>query len=310
MNHFYKFGLAVFVVFFFAVYFLIPNEIKVSREVMVPQPSGGVTRALTLVEKWKHWIPASKIERNTMFLDRGKLYVKESFLSSIYTDYMEGTDSIRVTFFAISKGANLTLIKYEATIDNRHVSPIQRIMDYWTGVKLKSQLNKVLDAAGKFYSTTENIYGFPILEDRVKDSIFISIHHTFTDTPSIQAQYDMMHTLEQHIQKYKGVIHGAPMVNITILTAGAIFAQVAYPLATVIPESSNIEIKKMVLGNILTVKVRGNEIKIRQAFEETENYIQDWRKSSPAMPFIVYNTNRLEEKDANKWESTIYYPVF
>jgi hypothetical protein len=310
MNHFYKVALAIFTFFFIVVYFLIPNEIKVSREVIVPQPSNGVIRALTLVKNWNQWIPASKIVNNTMLLERGALHVKESFLSTIPTDYIEGTDSIRVNFFAISKGANGTLIKYDATIDNRHVSPIQRIVDYWTALKLKAQMNKVLAAAGKFYSSTEKIYGFPILEDHVKDSIFVSIHHTFTDTPSVEAQYDLMHKLEQHIQKYKGVIKGAPMANITKLGAGTIFAQMAYPIATVIPESDDIEIKKMVLGNILTVKVIGNAQKIRQAFEETENYIHDWRKSSPAMPFVVYNTNRLEEKDANKWESTIYYPVY
>ena len=66
----------------------------------------------------------------------------------------------------------------------------------------------------------------------------------------------------------------------------------------------------MVLGNILSVKVIGDRQVVANAFEQTKNYINDRVKTSPAIPFIVYNTNRMIEKDDSKWVSTIYYPVY
>jgi hypothetical protein len=66
----------------------------------------------------------------------------------------------------------------------------------------------------------------------------------------------------------------------------------------------------MVLGNLLSVKVQGDQAKVNQAFEATKQYITDKQKYSPAMPFVIYNTNRLLEKDPTRWKSTISYPIY
>lgn len=295
---------------FIFIYFFIPNEIKLSEAIMVPQPSIAVSRSLTSTQNWNQWIPSHKINNNTIQFDKGFLSLNQALLSSVNTNYTSGDRSIPVAFFATAKGKDTSLIEYEAFLDNRHVSPIDRVTTYWWSLKVKSQMGKVLGAAGKYYTNTEKLYGFSIIQDLVKDSILISTSNTFTDTPSLTVVYDMIHSLEQHIQLNNGVIHGAPMVNITKIGEGSLFTQVAYPLAKSIPVSGNFQIKKMVLGNILTVKIIGGPKKVKQAFIETENYIHDRAKSSPAIPFIVYNNNRLQQKDSAKWESTIFYPVF
>ena len=310
MNKYLKIVLAILIPSFIFIYFFIPNEIKVSKEVEIAQPGVAVTRAFIMVENWGKWMPAKNKNGNTLFLDKGELQIKQSFLSSTNTQFTMGDVSLPVTFFATSKGKDTSIIKYETVIDNRHVSPIQRIVDYWTSLKVKFQMNKVLDAAGKYYANTENIYGFPIIHDRVKDSILISTNHTFTDTPSLPELYGMIHSLEKHIQLNKGEIKGAPMVNITDMGEAGIFAQVAYPLAKSIPLSDSFQIKKMVLGNILTVKVVGGPKSVCRALNETETYIQDRASASPAIPFVVYNTDRLQQKDTSKWNSTIYFPVY
>jgi hypothetical protein len=66
----------------------------------------------------------------------------------------------------------------------------------------------------------------------------------------------------------------------------------------------------MVLGNLLSVTVQGDQAKVDQAFEATKQYILDKQKTSPAIPFVIYNTNRLLEKDASRWKSTINYPIY
>ena len=66
----------------------------------------------------------------------------------------------------------------------------------------------------------------------------------------------------------------------------------------------------MVLGNILETKVQGGQAKINAAFDANKLFISDHLRSSPAMPYVTYNTNRLKEVDPSKWISTIYYPVY
>jgi hypothetical protein len=100
------------------------------------------------------------------------------------------------------------------------------------------------------------------------------------------------------------------MVNITRADAKEIYIQVAIPIERDIPVNGAFSIKKMVLGNLLSVKVQGDQAKVNEAFEATKQYITDKQKYSPAIPFIIYNTNRLLEKDSSKWISTISYPIY
>lgn len=307
----YRTSAIILVIVFFAfIYFFIPNKIIVTGEYIIPQTGNSVIRGLMKTQSWNKWVPAKSIEGNSFILTEGKLEVIESLVSTVQTNFTIGDFNTPVSFSAVAIGQDSSLLKFEAVVDNRHISPIQRIQDYWISKKVKSQMNKVLDAAVKNYSTTNGIYGFNIIEDHVKDSVLVTTHKTFTDTPNLVQLYEMIHLLETHIQKNTGIIHGAPMVNITRLGVQEVFAQVAFPLANTIPEAANLEIKKMVLGNILTVKVLGDNKEVAHAFDETKNYLHDKLKMSPAMPFIVYNTNRLLEKDAKKWVSTIYYPVY
>lgn len=310
MKRFLKGALVIFICFFIIVYFLIPNVIKVGATLLVPQPSGAISRALTSTQDWGQWVPSHTMNNQIIELENGNLRLKQSLLSSVDADYVFEAHTIPVTFFTTAKEKDTSYIAFEAFIDNRHVSPFDRIAAYYRSRKVKSQMSKLLTAAGNYYSKTESIYGCSILHERVKDSVLISTNYTYPDTPSMEAQYALIHQLEQHIQKNNGIIHGDPMVNITKIGEGAVFTQVAFPLAKSIPTTAGIQIKKMVLGNILTVHVTGNALKVKKAFQETENYIHDRSISSPAIPFIVYNKNRLLEKDANKWVSTIYYPVY
>jgi hypothetical protein len=310
MNKYLKIVLAILIPSFIFIYFFIPNEIKLSEAVWISQPNVAVSRSLISIENWSQWVPSNKINNNIIELEKGQLSIQQSLLSSVNTNYTSEKLSIPVTFFTTAKGKDTSIVEYEAFIDNRHVSPIVRISNYWWSLKVKSQMGKVLEAAGKFYGNTEHLYGFPIVHDRVKDSVLISTNTTFTDTPSIQAQYDMIHLLETYVQQNNGLIKGDPMVNITKIGEGTIFTQVALPLAKSIPTTTQFQIKKMVLGNILNVNVTGDAHKVFNAFRKTENYIHDRAIISPAIPFIVYNTNRLTEKDASKWKSTIYYPIY
>ena len=99
------------------------------------------------------------------------------------------------------------------------------------------------------------------------------------------------------------------MVNIAKLDK-TIFTQVGLPIQKQIPTNDKFLLKKMVLGNILKVKVVGDQNEVNKALLATENYIHDNLRTSPAMPFVKYANNRLLMQDASKWVSFIYYPIY
>jgi hypothetical protein len=41
-----------------------------------------------------------------------------------------------------------------------------------------------------------------------------------------------------------------------------------------------------------------------------KNYVEDNKKTSPAIPYQSLITNRLTETDTTKWVTKLYYPVF
>lgn len=295
---------------FLFVYLFIPSHITLSSSVKIPQTGNAATRGITQIQYWDKWMPRKSIEGHSFIWEEGKLTVNIAFIASAKTAYEKDGFMAPVTFSAIDAGNDSALLIFESIIDNRNLSPFKRIHNYIEARKLKPLLVNVLQKAGSFYSTSKGVYGFDIKETKVKDTTLITTTQNFPNTPSVKQIYDMIHVLENHIKKYNGIIHGDPMVNITKMGDNSVYTQVAFPLAADIPAGNNIVIKKMVLGNILEVKVVGNADKVEKALQAAEDYMFDRMKSAPAISFVTYNSNRLLEKDSSKWVSTIYYPIF
>jgi hypothetical protein len=282
-----------------AVYVFIPSQIIIKGKQMVYHPSTSVIRGMMQTEKWSEWMP-KEVE----------IKVLGSLVATIQASLMMDGVQIPVEF-SIENGENKnSIIGFETSMDNRQWSPIARVQYYIFAKRIQSKLEHVLEAARNHYNYSKGIYGFEIVETKVKDSSLITIDQTLKDTPSITQIYHMVNQLEQYILSQNGKAKGAPMVNITRLDEKEVYTQVAIPLERDIPVNGDFAIKKMVLGNLLAVEVQGDQAKVNAAFEATKLYINDKQKYSPAIPFIIYNTNRLLEKDSTKWKSTINYPIY
>lgn len=295
---------------FLFVYLFIPSHITLSSSVKIPQTGNAATRGITQIQYWDKWMPHDSIDGHSFIWKEGKLTVNTAFIASAKAVFTKENFEAPITFSAIDAGHDSAMLVFESTIDNRYLSPITRVKNYFEARKLKPRLVNVLQKAGNYYGTTIGVYGFDIKETKVKDTTLVTTERNFPSTPTVQQVYDMIQLLENHIRKNKGIIHGDPMVNITTMGDNTVYTQVAFPLAADIPAGNNIVIKKMVLGNILEVKVVGNNNKVEQALQATEDYMHDRMKTSPAISFVTYNSNRLMEKDSSKWVSTIYYPIF
>ena len=176
--------------------------------------------------------------------------------------------------------------------------------------KIQAQLDLILSAAGNYYNSVKGVYGFDIQETNVQDSSLIALDQVLMDTPTLVQVYEMIAQLEQHITSQNGIIKNDPMVNITRINKDEVFTQVAIPIEKDIQVKPPFSLKKMVLGKLLSVSVMGDAATVNNALLATKQYLGDKQKTSPAIPYVIYNTNRMKEPDAQKWKSTINYPVF
>ena len=152
-----KLFLIITITFFvILVYLVIPNKIVVSSNNFVHQPGNVVSNAFMSIQYWDKWMPRKSIEGHTFILEQGKLEVNESFLSAIKCFYTINEMSGPVTYSAIDAGGDSTMLR-EATINNKFISPLQRVNNYLDSKKMKGQLDITLEAAKKFYSKKENI---------------------------------------------------------------------------------------------------------------------------------------------------------
>jgi uncharacterized protein YjdB len=238
------------------------------------------------------------------------LVATSALVATIEADLNQDGIQVPVVFSVENGEGNNSIIRYETGMNNIGWSPIERIQYALFARKIKHQLDLVLAAATAHYNYNKGVYGFDIVETKVKDSSYVAIDQTLTDTPSLVQIYQMVDQLAAFINTQKGKAIGDPMVNITRAEAKEVYIQVAIPLERDIPVNGAFSIKKMVLGNLLSVKVQGDQAKVNEAFEATKQYITDKQKYSPAIPFVIYNTNRLLEKDPSRWISTISYPIF
>lgn len=291
--------IALIVLCLAAVYLFIPSQIAIKGSKMVYQPSSSVIRGMMTTSKWSEWLPKEI-----------KLQPIGSLVATIQAELDQDGIKVPVEFSIQAGENNNSYIEFLTTMDNSQWSPFARVQYFLFAKNIQNKLDKVITAASNYYNYSKGIYGFEIVETKVKDSSLIAIDQTLLDTPTVDQIYQMVQQLEQHIASNNGKIKGDPMVNITRVDEKEVYAQVALPIERDIPVKGNFTLKKMVLGNLLSVTVQGDQAKVDQAFEATKQYILDKQKTSPAIPFVIYNTNRLLEKDASRWKSTINYPIY
>ena len=142
--------------FVILVYLVIPNKIVVTSTRYVHQSGNLVTNSFMSIQYWDKWMPHDSINDHTFILKQGKLEVHESFLSAVKCLYTLNEMSGPVTYSAIDAGGDSTMIRYEANINNKFISPMKRVNNYVDSKKMKVQLDITLEAAKIFYSKKEN----------------------------------------------------------------------------------------------------------------------------------------------------------
>ncbi|MBI5371168.1 MAG: GyrI-like domain-containing protein [Sphingobacteriales bacterium] len=294
-----------------AVYLFIPGKITIRASANIAANKEGLYRKLSNPAAWPQWWPGDKtadssgayLLGNTRFRPGAPLTLSLPF--SISDGSLE--TGAELTFLAL--GTDSSTLQLDAMIPGSG-NPFQRISAYYHAKKIKEQLNTLLESISRTYSAIAAVYDYDIQKRSVTDSNLIFIATEIKTTPDPAFIYSLAGRLKKYALTQKAAETGFPMLNVFTRDSVHYLVKLALPVDRKMPDSGDIHYRWMLGGgNILVTEVRGGPAEIRKAYGQILNYVNDYKRIAPAIPFESLVTDRQQEKDSSKWITRICYPV-
>lgn len=305
--------LVVLLILFLLSYFVFPARPRASATVYTQATATSTQLFLLDANKWAAWWPADAARSPSL---RSFVYAGDSFRISkqfyqglSLTVQPPGGDSLTTSLSIIPINRDSTRVTWE------YVSPgslnlLTRLKHYRQAKRLQENMTAILTSLQRFLDDDKNVYGITVSQQIVKDTLLVTTKALFPDTPAIASVYDLIHSLRTYIAAAGAAATNHPMMHIRRTYNKTVEVMVAIPVNKVLADENNIYFKRMPPGNILVTHVTGGPETIRQTFRQLEFYMLDHQRESPAIPFELMETDRLQEPDTAKWITGIYYPVF
>ena len=290
-------------------YFLFPSVQNDSYDTIVNCPPRAVARQIINKDKWQQWWPGKKIDNDIYSFENCNYKIGEILLNGFNTVVYHDNDSLKGLLQFIYFGTDSTQLKWTSvyTFSN---NPFKRLEQNKDVTAMNNASVNLVNAMKKYFAVPANVYGMKIVEETVKDSTMIALKETFDHYPSTDDVYSMIHSIQTYIKNKNGSAVNYPMLNVHKEGPSRFETMVAIPTNRDLPAEGKFELKKMVLGNILKAEVTGGMNRVKEGEKELANYVEDYHKLSPAIPFQSLVTDRLAQPDSSKWVTRLYYPIF
>lgn len=298
------------ILFFAGAYFLIPGKIVINQGIAVKANADATYRTMLEKNSLHKWWPGDKEPQDLKQISfNGIEYSLEHHLPNLFfVDIGRNNDLINSKFLLIPLSVDSTFLDWKAE-EQTSLNPFRRIQQALKARVLKKDMNKILSAFRSFAEKQMNLYGISIAETKVKDSVLVSSKFETDHHPSTQEVYSAIRQLRTYIQTQGAKETDYPMLHVD--SANALFTtMVAIPTnkflegnhRTIIP-------KRMVLGNILVTEIKGGPQQIKYASSRLQLFVDDHKKTSPAIPYESLVTDRSRQQDTSQWITKIFYPV-
>ena len=297
------------------LYFVIPNRINIQQNLQIGVNTKGFARTISNEKKWSLWWPeksaATVSDAGWQSLNyNGNTYrILEKKLTSLVISVKSESDSIQTELFFIPINEDSVALRW-AGESVSPLNPVTRLQTFFRTKSISKDLNFILQSLQKFYAVEDNLYGLSIVKDRVLDSTLVSTSLVTNAYPSVENIYGLIDELQAFALKNNANQTGPPMLNIYTTDSISYRIQVALPVDKKLKDEGDIFYRWMLGGgNILVAEVKGGPHTINNAFAEMENYVRDYRRTAPAIPFQSLVTDRRKEPDTTKWITKVYWPV-
>ena len=266
-------------------------------------------RLIVSKENWKRWWPGQRANDSIYHYKDINYKIDKISLYGFEATIFRNKDSAKGLFTVVPTGNDSARFEFAG----RYVyssNPVTRVLQYFRFATIRNNVENFVSDTRTYFNKQQNVYGFNVVEGKVRDSSMISTKETFNHYPDVKEVYHMIDGLRQFVKEKGGEQVDSPMLNVYADNPGRYQVMVAIPTKSDLPSESGFQLKKMVLGNILIAEVKGGPATVRLGEENLQNYVDDYHKISPAIPYQSLITNRMAESDTTKWITKLYYPVF
>jgi len=290
----------------------IPAQLEVSQLTNIGCMVNGANRALQDENKWQRWWPKNAKEGNNSLNEYHYNGYNYAVIKKLYNRFEVQTKASEKSYTG-----TITLLPFSN--DSVHVlwnyviptsaNPFNKISEYWKARKFRKNAEAILSSLKQFLEKTENVYGIKISStstDKIYLAATTSIFPRYPDPADI---YQMIEKLRDEISRQQLRETGRPMINNTALDSTRFETMVAIPVDTIIHETKDINMRRIVTIKALVATVKGGPGKIQEALAQLNQYAIDHKLFSPAIPYETIVTERWKEPDTSKWVTTIYQPL-
>jgi effector-binding domain-containing protein len=310
MKRFFLFLSFIIVLALVVIYGLIPArpEIKVSALIYT---NVSVTSRIVGDENWQQWWPMREAEeKEAEFRFRNSEFrIKDKLLSGLEVVIKNGKDSFDTFLDFIPQSLDTVKIDWLGTVAATY-SPLKRIEQYIHARQAQQNMRSVIDTLKSFLEIQTNTYGMHIVEERVTDTLLITIKRSSLTYPSVAYVYELVNKLRNYATSNGLAQTNYPMLNVMKEGKNDFTVMVGLPVDHEVKAEDDIKYKRMAPGKILVSEIKGGPSTIKGAFEQFDLFLQDYHRISPAIPFESMVTDRSHEPDTTKWVTKVYYPVF
>lgn len=287
------------VLFITGIYIFIPATLNISEPILLKSTEKGTTRLLTDATIWN-----TLTSNKTKYTYRA---VPQSY-NPIQVLTIMDKDTITGTIVIIPLEKDSLAVVWQCAIQTGS-SPWQKLRSYRNAGYFKQDMEKIFASLISYTKKIENIYHLNISNEKVKDTLLMTTKTITTGEPAISDIYGLVAMIKSYTAAQGATETNYPMLHIRPVDSARFETMVAIPVNKPLPGTKDIFLRRMVAGNILVADVKGGKSTIRKALRSLEIYMDDYQKTSPAIPFQSLITDRSKEPDTSKWITRLYYPV-
>ena len=273
-------------------------------------PAARTISFLANQNEWNKWWPVKTNSQASSLVYNGNNYsVVGSAVNTVETTIQEKDSLLTSRILVVPQTIDSSALEWSVQVNNG-TNPFKKIQHYFTAGNLKADMTSILNSLKNFVEKQDNIYGIKIEKAKVTDTVLVATRGHFTHYPSTPEIYGMIEKLKEYIKSENASETNPPMLNVLQTDSSVYNVMVAIPTNRLLKGKRDIELKRMVLGNIIWAEVKGGSYAAEAAIKQLENYKIDYRLTSPAIPFASLVTDRMKEPDTTKWITRVYYPIF
>lgn len=305
-------GLLIFaVVIISGVYFFIPAKMKIATATSIRANDEAAFRLLSQGSQWQRWWPQARdnADSSRLYFNGADYTVTNRMFQSLAVNIRKNGRSYNSMLILLPMGRDSFAMEWKADLITSS-APFQRYRDYRNAKEMEHDLRELLSTLKPFLEKTKNLYGIPITETIVKDSIILMATVTGASGAAPAGLYTVVNQLKALAEKVGAHTTNYPMLNVD--SSGPItITRIGIPIDREIDVTgTGYEIKRTVLGNILFSEVKGGPYTSKNARKQIELYMTDHKRESPAIPYESLVVDRSAEPDTAKWVTRIYYPMY